>query len=148
MTHNDDLQRTPHPERGGGSIASPGVKGERERVGNGNTYLGVPLRGGGGGARTPPERTLCRRVKHVPQTHGRYRAACQWPTALINNMTPSLYPENHNARVLYVMQMLYHQEEAYHQRIARVLLVILANRTLVYHVPRVNIKLILEQTRV
>ena len=54
MTHNDDLQRTPHPERGGGSIASPGVKGERGGVENGNTYHGVPLRGGGGGLGPPP----------------------------------------------------------------------------------------------
>ena len=54
MTHNDDLQRTPHPERGGGSIASPGVKGERGGVGNGNTHLGAPLRGGGGGGQDPP----------------------------------------------------------------------------------------------
>ena len=54
MTHNDDLQRTPHPGRGGGSIAYPDVKGERGGVGNGNTYHGVPLRGGEGGARTPP----------------------------------------------------------------------------------------------
>ena len=54
MTNNDDLQRTPHPERGGGSIASPGVKGERGGVGNENTHHGIPLQGGGGGSGTPP----------------------------------------------------------------------------------------------
>ena len=53
MTHNDDLQRTPHPERGGG-IASPGVKGERGGVGDGNTHRGVSFWEVGGGLNDLP----------------------------------------------------------------------------------------------
>ena len=45
MTHNDALKRTPHPERGGGSNASPGVEGERAGVGYENTHRRVPFRG-------------------------------------------------------------------------------------------------------
>jgi len=68
MTHNDDFQWTPHPERGGGSTASPGVKGERGGVGDGNTHRGVSFREGGRGLNDPP---------HSGGGHG----ACRWGTA-------------------------------------------------------------------
>ena len=45
MTHNDALQRTPHPARGGGSNASPGVKGERGGGGEEENHRGAPLLG-------------------------------------------------------------------------------------------------------
>ena len=53
MTHNDALQRTPHPARGGGSNASPGVKGSEEEGDKRISSEGLPPLGRKGYSTSP-----------------------------------------------------------------------------------------------